>query len=116
MNNSSEAVLIFTERGAAQLKQVEHARGAPVVLRVRVTGGGCAGFQYVLSLEDPKVMEKNSEDICITQAGVSAVTDKRSLAYIQDSTIDYQETLMMSQFVILNPNSDGQCSCGAHFK
>jgi iron-sulfur cluster insertion protein len=38
-----------------------------------------------------------------------------SAMYMEDAVIDYQETLMNSQFVIQNPNAQTQCGCGSSF-
>ncbi|ETZ05148.1 MULTISPECIES: HesB/IscA family protein [Holospora] len=115
MNCSGINKLFFTNKSVEQLKKLEKVENVSVVLRIRVSSGGCAGLKYVFSLE--RFYSKASpEDIQITQDGVSVVTDALSMKYIQGSTIDYQETLMMSQFVVLNPNSDEQCSCGSSFQ
>ena len=116
MNHLNEPNLLFTEKSIAQLKKISESKGTELALRIRVISGGCAGFQYALSLESPYPLDASSQDVWVTREGVSVVTDTLSLSYIQGSTIDYQESLMMNQFVIFNPNSDENCSCGSSFQ
>ncbi len=81
-------------------------------LRVTVDGGGCAGFQYVLSF-DEKVQE---EDILFfSPQKVEIIIDKMSYEIIQGSTIDYVEEMIGAAFVIKNPNATSSCGCGNSF-
>ncbi len=81
------------------------------VLRVRVKGGGCSGMRYVFTME-PKASEK---DVLFTQHNSTVVTDPLSLHFIGGSTIDYQEEMMASHFVIINPKAINSCGCGDSF-
>ncbi|OJX11715.1 MAG: hypothetical protein BGO77_06365 [Caedibacter sp. 37-49] len=81
-------------------------------LRVTVDGGGCAGFQYILSF-DENIQE---EDILFSSPQkVEIVIDKMSYEIIQGSTIDYVEELIGAAFVIKNPNATSSCGCGNSF-
>ena len=55
---------------------VKHKR-PDALLRVRVVGGGCSGFQYQLALDD----ESRDGDQVIEQNGVKMLVDERSLPY-----------------------------------
>ncbi|MBL41373.1 MAG: iron-sulfur cluster insertion protein ErpA [Rhodospirillaceae bacterium] len=81
------------------------------MLRVTVSGGGCAGFQYSFSFSD----EKTDDDVLIKQDGITIVTDNISLLYLAGSQIDYTEDLVGSAFSITNPNAKSSCSCGTSF-
>ena len=81
------------------------------VLRVQVKGGGCSGMRYVFTME-PKASEK---DVLFTQHNSSVITDPLSLHFIGGSTIDYQEEMMPSHFVIINPKASNSCGCGDSF-
>lgn len=86
------------------------------VLRVRVEGGGCSGFSYKFKLV--KNDEKDPSDIVISHPDVphiEVVIDMMSFNYIKGSTIDFEETLEASQFVINNPNASSSCGCGNSF-
>ena len=114
MNMATEmpAPLIFTDSAAAKVKQLIDEEGnSDLKLRVFVTGGGCAGFQYGFTFdevvnEDDTVMEKN---------GVSLLIDPMSYQYLVGAEIDYTEGLEGAQFVIKNPNAQSTCGCGSSF-
>jgi iron-sulfur cluster insertion protein len=80
-------------------------------LRVYVTGGGCSGFQYGFSFED--VMAE--DDTAVTRDGITVLIDSLSYQYLAGSTVDYEEGLMGSRFLITNPNASTTCGCGASF-
>ncbi|EGD92857.1 iron-sulfur cluster assembly accessory protein [Trichophyton tonsurans CBS 112818] len=86
-------------------------------LRIRVTSGGCHGFQYIMSLEQrPDI--KLDEDTVFEFTGFQAkvVTDFASLQVLAGSTIDYITELIGSQFRIVdNPRAISSCGCGTSF-
>src|SRR5215217_2019386 len=50
----SEAMIIFTDRGAEKVQECLASQGAEIQsagLRVGVRGGGCSGFQYALAFD-----------------------------------------------------------------
>lgn len=79
-----------------------------LVLRIRVEGGGCSGFQYKLDLTD------NYDDTDIKFED-SVVTDDISLPFLQGSTIKFKNDLIGSEFIIDNPNAVSGCGCGTSF-
>lgn len=80
-------------------------------LRVYVTGGGCAGFQYGFSFED----EILDDDTVISRADASILIDPLSIQYLTGSTVDYLEGLEGARFVINNPLAQTTCGCGSSF-
>jgi iron-sulfur cluster insertion protein len=80
-------------------------------LRVYVTGGGCSGFQYGFSFEE--VMAE--DDTPVSRDGVTVLVDSLSYQYLAGSTVDYEQSLMGSRFLISNPNAQTTCGCGASF-
>ena len=80
-------------------------------LRVYVTGGGCAGFQYGFSFDE----QKDESDTMVEKNGVKLVVDPMSIQYLQGAEIDFQEDLQGARFVIKNPNATTTCSCGSSF-
>ena len=113
---SSEKSLELTERAALRIKKIMEKpenEGAKF-LKVSVSGGGCGGYSYKFKL----VTEHDPSDVVISNpqvAGVYMVVDLASLEYLQGSTVDYEETLEASQFVIHNPNAKTSCGCGNSF-
>ncbi|CAL4320912.1 Iron-sulfur cluster insertion protein ErpA [Buchnera aphidicola (Eriosoma lanigerum)] len=80
-------------------------------LRIYITGGGCAGFQYQFMFDD-KIKE---DDLIIKQLGIKIIIDSITLQYLIGGKIDYEENLEGSKFIITNPNAKNTCSCGLSF-
>lgn len=80
-------------------------------LRMFVQGGGCAGFNYGFMLDE----EKSEDDFEISAGPAKIVIDSMSAQYIEGSTVDYEETLMGSNFKISNPQAVSTCGCGSSF-
>lgn len=77
-------------------------------LRLTIEGGGCSGFQYILSWDNIQ----NAEDSVFEDL---IITDDISLPYLLGATIDYVSDLMGEDFKILNPNAKSGCGCGTSF-
>ena len=103
---------IFTDNAASKVKSLIDEEGNPdLKLRVFVTGGGCAGFQYGFTFDD----EVNEDDTALEKNGVTLLVDPMSYQYLVGAEIDYTEGLEGSQFVIKNPNASSTCGCGSSF-
>lgn len=96
-------------RKAQQLLSEESNHG--LKLRVFITGGGCAGFQYGFSF-DSLVAE---DDTLVEYEGVPLLVDALSFPYLAGSEVDYEEGLSGSRFVVHNPNAETTCGCGSSF-
>ncbi len=81
-------------------------------LRVFVSGGGCSGMQYGMALE----AEPRPYDHIIERDGVKVFVDPTSMMYLNQATIDYEDSIMGGGFKIENPNAVSSCGCGHSFK
>ncbi len=81
-----------------------------LALRLRVVGGGCAGFSYDLYFDEKTAMDKE-----YSLHGVRVVVDQMSLMYLIGTTIDYVEGLQGAGFKFNNPNVKATCGCGSSF-
>ncbi len=79
-----------------------------LMLRVRVEGGGCSGFQYKLELTE----NQNPQDKIFENA---VVTDDISMGFLDGATILFEKGLIGSEFKINNPNATSGCGCGTSF-
>ena len=79
-------------------------------LRVAVSGGGCSGFQYEITLDEPK-----GDDLVLSAEGETVVVDPVSLPFLAQAKIDFSEELIGARFVIDNPNATASCGCGTSF-
>lgn len=106
------SAIIFTDAAAAKVAELVSEEGNPELkLRVSVQGGGCSGFQYAFSFDDTVA----DDDMIIVKNSVTLLVDAMSYQYLMGSAIDYQETLMGSNFAISNPNAETTCGCGSSF-
>jgi len=79
-------------------------------LRVKVVGGGCSGLQYRMDLDEPKIGDKIFE-----REGARVIVDRKSFLYLNETELDYVDTLMKAGFTLHNPNVKRTCGCGASF-
>jgi len=80
-------------------------------LRVSVSGGGCSGLQYRMSLEE----SAHEDDAVVESDGVKLFVDALSIPMLQGTQIDFVETLEESGFKFVNPNATASCNCGSSF-
>jgi len=106
------AVIRISARAAAKIAELVADEGNPSLkLRVYVTGGGCAGFQYGFSFE-----ETLADDDSVVSAGdAEVVIDALSYPYLVGSELDYSEGLEGARFHVRNPNASTTCGCGSSF-
>ena len=106
------SVLEITDSAIAKVQSLRAEEdNQDLKLRVYVTGGGCSGFQYGFSFEENMA----EDDTPVSREGVTVLVDSLSYQYLVGSTVDYEESLMGSKFVITNPNASTTCGCGASF-
>jgi len=101
-----------TESAAERVQTLIRMEGKPnMMLRVGVSGGGCSGFQYGISLDDTI----GDEDRVFEEFGIRMVIDQTSLDMLDGSVVDFVEDLVGSSFQIRNPNASSTCGCGSSF-
>jgi iron-sulfur cluster insertion protein len=106
------SVVEITQTAVAKIQSLRDEEDNPqLMLRVYVTGGGCSGFQYGFSFEEAIA----EDDTQVSREGVTVLVDSLSYQYLVGSTVDYEESLMGSKFMITNPNASTTCGCGASF-
>jgi iron-sulfur cluster assembly accessory protein len=107
-----ESMLLITPNAAAKINEIRGAEGIEdaMALRLRVVGGGCAGFSYDLYFDEPAEVDRPLEI-----AGVKVVVDEMSLMYLVGVEIDYVEGLQGAGFKFNNPNVKSTCGCGSSF-
>lgn len=105
-------LLVVTERAVTALKEALAADiEGSIGVRAGVQGGGCSGYQYVLSLE----ASPSETDFVEETDGVKVFIDPMSAPYIRGTTLDYLTTLQASGFSFSNPNAVKTCGCGSSF-
>jgi len=120
---SAPGPLEVTDLAISKIKEISAGENIDSYrLRVKVIGGGCAGFMYDLTFdeseeavalpEDPVA----STDLKFDIKGVTFVIDQMSLMYLRGTKIDFVETLLATGFKFDNPNTTTTCGCGSSFK
>lgn len=112
---ASTQKLLLTERAAKRILHIIQKKDEDhLQLRLSVQGGGCSGYSYIFKL----TTEQKADDIIIQHESTpdaKVVVDPMSFNYLKGSTIDFEETLEASQFVVNNPNATSSCGCGSSF-
>ena len=80
-------------------------------LRVQVAKGGCSGLQYEMSLDD-----RREGDAVVERAEVQFLIDAKSVDFLRNATLDFEDGLTGSGFRIVNPNAARTCGCGTSFE
>ena len=76
-------------------------------IRLGVTGGGCAGYEYIFA-ED--ILRPGDE---VSDYGrFSFLVDEMSQPYLNGVTVDYVREGLNEFFKLLNPNETTACGCG----
>ena len=102
----------LSDRAASEIKGLLEKQEKPeAMLRVFVSGGGCSGFQYGMTLEEETMEGDQAFDI----NGVKVIVDPRSAMYISGAEVDYVDNMMGGGFKIDNPNAASSCGCGTSF-
>ncbi len=80
-------------------------------IRISVTKGGCAGYDYNVLLDD----KIEDEDRVHEYDGFKVVTDRFTLGLIRGSELDFNDELIGRGFILRNPNAEITCGCGTSF-
>lgn len=88
---------------------------SPAGLRIGVQGGGCSGFSYSMTFEENGSADEMSMDKVFQFDELKVYVDQASLLYLDNTEIDYVESLEGSGFKFGNPNVKTTCGCGSSF-
>ena len=102
---------MLTERAARRVGQILKGEPPGSMLRVRVEGGGCSGFQYKFDLVDTKA----EDDLVLARDGATVLVDPVSVQYMAGAEIDFVDDLIGASFKINNPVATSSCGCGTSF-
>lgn len=104
----------LTSAAAAQLHVLIQEKGldtASAGLRLAVEKGGCAGLQYAMTIGAPE-----ADDLIVERDGARLFVDRGSLEWLDDSVIDYEDSLAGAGFRVKNPKATRSCGCGTSFE
>jgi iron-sulfur cluster insertion protein len=111
-NPGDSARFGITASAAKRVAALKAAEGNDaLMLRITVSGGGCAGFQYGFDFD----AESREDDHIFERDGIKVVIDEMSLELLAGGVVDFKEDLLGSYFSIENPNATSSCGCGTSF-
>ena len=106
-------MLFVADSAKQRIEEIKAKEGydADYFVRVGVTSGGCSGLSYNMDFDnadkpDDEVFEDN---------GVKIVTDRRSILYLFNTTLEFSGGLEGKGFHFNNPNASRTCACGESF-
>lgn len=109
--SGSDLSITLTDAAQARFRAALTEHGGSAV-RLSLREAGCSGLEYVVDYADgsqPGDLEKSYD-------GFTLLVDPEAYAVaLQGLTIDYQEDLLSSGFIYINPNKTGECGCGKSF-
>ncbi len=105
-------MITLTPKALSAVENFINGSATPVAgLRIAISGGGCSGFQYGMSLE-----EKAADDDVVVECGpVKLLVDPFSAPLLSGVTVDFVDSLNGSGFKFENPNATSSCACGSSF-
>lgn len=109
---SEEQLVNLTAQAAEKVVEIRSSEEieSDMPLRLRVVGGGCAGFSYDLYFDNKSDLDREYK-----LNGVDIIVDEMSLMYLVGTTIDYVESLSGAGFKFDNPGVKATCGCGSSF-
>jgi len=105
-------MVTFTERAVKAVRRFIKGSGTPHGgLRLAITGGGCSGYQYAMSVEP----QPAAGDAVVQCGQLQVFIDGASRPLLEGATIDFVDNLSGSGFTFHNPNATASCGCGKSF-
>ena len=89
----------------------EEGKGSDFFVRVSVVSGGCSGLTYKMDFDN----EIKHGDQVFEDKGMKLVTDRKSIMYLFNTTLDFSDGLNGKGFHFINPNANRTCACGESF-
>lgn len=109
--NTGDGGFSISDSAEKRLAFLFEQEGRPnLMLRIKVSGGGCSGYQYSYDFE-----QTVHEDDSVFGDDVKVVIDEVSLGLLAGSEIDFVDDMIGSSFQIKNPNATSSCGCGTSF-
>jgi len=106
-------MIAVTEKASAHIQKLMTKQGLTEGgLRVGIKGGGCSGLSYTFSWEKEA---RTGDEVFEAPGGTKIFVDKKSLIYLDGTTLEYDSALMGKGLHFINPNAKASCGCGSSF-
>lgn len=104
-------MITLTEKAAKKIKEIASGEELPLIVRMKLIGGGCNGYQQDLQFEEERNVS-DFDEIINDPAGIKIVVDQLSLQYLNPTSLDYLEGPFESGFKFISENVRSSCGCG----
>ena len=111
-------MITLTEDASNRFKMIFKEKDLPPNSAVRFTvkGGGCSGFTLDVDIEPPRRFDMaRRHDSKFISNDVRILVDKKSLLFLEGTTVKYVKQPFGHKFTYDNPNATGVCGCGESF-
>jgi iron-sulfur cluster assembly protein len=106
-----KAAVTMTPAARAQIARLM-ARDGHQGLRIGVKKGGCAGMEYTMEF----ATAVNPLDEVVEDGGARVMIAPMAQMFLIGTEIDYETSLLSSEFRFRNPNVTEACGCGESVK
>lgn len=107
----NDQTLTLTKNAAERIVKILSGEPTGSLIRLRVDGGGCSGFQYHFDI----TTRGEEDDLVLEKDGAVLRVDSLSLPLIAGSEVDFVDDLMGQSFRVNNPAATASCGCGTSF-
>ncbi len=105
-------MVTVSELAEREIRQVlAGPENAEKFIRIQVTSGGCAGYNYDVVLDNAT----GAKDETVEGDGYRVVFDEFTRVLIDGSQLDFNDGLIGRGFTLENPNAVVTCGCGTSF-
>ena len=106
-------MIAVTEKASIHIQKLMAKQGlSEGGLRVGIKGGGCSGLSYTFSWEKEARL---GDEVFEGPGGTKIFVDRKSLIYLDGTTLEYDPALMGKGLHFINPNAKASCGCGSSF-
>jgi iron-sulfur cluster assembly protein len=106
-------MLHISENAGKLIKKMVLRNGIPDGgLRIGIKAGGCSGLSYTFAWEPAP---KDGDQVFDGPDGAKVFVDPRSLKFLDETTLDYDMSLVSKGFIFNNPHAKSTCGCGTSF-
>ena len=107
---AAEPLLALTDTAVEMIKQALERKGMKAGgIRLTVTGGGCKGFQYSLTLDEAA----HTDDEVLVQDGITAFLDPVSAQHLRGTMLDYISNRHGTGFHFFGLDAARTIGCGS---
>jgi iron-sulfur cluster assembly protein len=103
--------LTFSEQAARHIQRCIEKKGAGLGMRLKLKASGCSGYKYEMEI----ATSVEADDVVFEEHHAKMIVDKKTLALVDGTRLDYQQRGLNWEVVLDNPRAHSQCGCGESF-